>query len=60
MEAGRAAVLVVFELVAAVASAMIIAGERLDTVGWIGAALITGAALVEARTMSSTKKETSP
>lgn len=60
MEAGRAAVLVVFELVAAVVSAMIIAGERLDSLGWVGAALITGAALVEARNHSSTRKETSP
>jgi drug/metabolite transporter (DMT)-like permease len=49
LEAGRAAVLVVFELVAAVVSAMIIAGERLDMLGWIGAALIVGAALAEAR-----------
>ena len=60
LEAGRAAVLVVFELVAAVVSAMIIAGERLDTLGWIGAALITGAALVEARANPSTTKEQSP
>jgi drug/metabolite transporter (DMT)-like permease len=60
MEAGRAAVLVVFELVAAVVSAMIIAGERLDALGWVGAALITGAALVEARNHSSTRTETSP
>jgi drug/metabolite transporter (DMT)-like permease len=59
MEAGRAAVLVVFELVAAVVSAMIIAGERLDALGWVGAAFITGAALVEARAKPSTTKETS-
>ena len=57
MEAGRAAVLVVFELVAAVLSAMIIAGERLDVLGWIGAALITGAALVEARANPPVTKE---
>lgn len=49
LEAGRAAVLLVFELVVAAVSAMWIAGERLDGVEWIGAALITGAALLEGR-----------
>lgn len=49
LEAGRAAVLLVFELVAAALSAMWIAGERLDGMEWVGAALITGAALLEAR-----------
>lgn len=49
LEAGRAAVLLVFELVAATVSAMWIGGERLDGIEWIGAALITGAALLEAR-----------
>ena len=49
LEAGRAAVLLVFELVVAAISAMWIAGERLDGMEWIGAALITGAALLEAR-----------
>ncbi|HMH17583.1 MAG TPA: DMT family transporter, partial [Burkholderiales bacterium] len=47
LAAGRAAILLVFELVAAVISAMWIAGERLDGVEWIGAALIVGAALLE-------------
>jgi drug/metabolite transporter (DMT)-like permease len=60
MEAGRAAVLVVFELVAAVVSAMIIAGERLDAMGWVGAVLIVTAALAEARTHSSTVEESHP
>jgi len=41
--------LLVFELVAAVVSAMWIAGERLDGAEWIGAALIVAAALLEAR-----------
>jgi drug/metabolite transporter (DMT)-like permease len=50
LEAGRAAVLLVFELVAAALSAMWIAGERLDGIEWVGAALITSAALLEART----------
>ena len=47
MEAGRAAILLVFELVAAVVSAMWLAGERLDGIEWIGAALIVAAALLE-------------
>ena len=49
LEAGRSSVLLVFELVAAVVSAMIIGGERLDGIEWLGAACITGAALIEAR-----------
>lgn len=60
MEAGRAGVLVVFELVAAVVSAMIIAGERLDPMGWVGALLIVAAALAEARTHSPTVEESRP
>jgi len=53
LEAGRAAVLLVFELVAAVSSAMLIAGERLTALEWVGAALITAAALLEARSSPS-------
>jgi drug/metabolite transporter (DMT)-like permease len=49
LEAGRAAILLVFELVAAVVSAMWIAGERLDGLEWIGAAMIVTAALLETR-----------
>lgn len=56
LEAGRAGVLLVFELVAAVVSAMLIAGERLSGIGWIGAALICGAALLETRTASSPER----
>lgn len=59
LEAGRAAILLVFELVAAVVSAMWIAGERLDGIEWVGAALIVGAAMLEARP-SSKEKEKSP
>ncbi len=55
LEAGRAAILLVFELVAAVVSAMWIAGERLDGIEWVGAALIVGAALLEARPSSNEK-----
>jgi drug/metabolite transporter (DMT)-like permease len=49
LEAGRAAVLLVFELVAATVSAVWIGGERLTGTEWIGALLITAAALLEAR-----------
>lgn len=57
MEAGRAAILLVFELVAAVVSAMWIAGERLDSLEWLGAALIVGAALLEARPASGSVRQ---
>jgi drug/metabolite transporter (DMT)-like permease len=49
LEAGRSSVLLVFELVAAVVSAMLIGGERLDGAQWLGAGFITAAALIEAR-----------
>jgi drug/metabolite transporter (DMT)-like permease len=42
-------VLLVFELVAAVVSAMLVRGERLDGIEWAGAACIVVAALIEAR-----------
>ncbi|MEO8157172.1 MAG: DMT family transporter [Betaproteobacteria bacterium] len=60
MEAGRAAILLVFELVAAVVSAMWIAGERLDGMEWIGAALIVGAALLETRPPRQSTNSHSP
>jgi drug/metabolite transporter (DMT)-like permease len=50
LETDRAAILLVFELVAAVISAMWIAGERLDGFEWIGAVMIVTAALLETRT----------
>jgi drug/metabolite transporter (DMT)-like permease len=56
LEAGRSAILLVFELVAAVVSAMWIGGERLDGIEWVGAALITSAALIEARSHSNAKE----
>jgi drug/metabolite transporter (DMT)-like permease len=49
LEAGRTAVLTIFELVAAVVTALWIGGERLPAIGWVGAALIVTAALIEAR-----------
>lgn len=53
LEAGRSSVLLVFELVASVVSAMLIGGERLSGVEWVGAGLITTAALLEARAAST-------
>lgn len=49
LEAGTMGVLVIFELLTAVVSAMVVGDERLDTAGWAGAALIVSAALIEAR-----------
>jgi len=49
MEAGRAAVIIVLELVTAVITAMWLAGETLSAGEWCGAALILAAALLEAR-----------
>jgi drug/metabolite transporter (DMT)-like permease len=57
LEAGRSSVLLVFELVAAVLSAMLIGGERLSGIEWIGAALIVSAALIEARVSSSPREK---
>ncbi len=53
LESGRASVLVLFELLAAVVTALWIGGERLDALGWTGAALIVIAALIEARGSSA-------
>jgi drug/metabolite transporter (DMT)-like permease len=49
LEAGRSGVLLVVELVVAAVSAMLIAGERLEGLEWLGAALILVAAVAEAR-----------
>lgn len=49
MEAGRSSVLIIMELVAAVASAAAINGTRLKPIEWFGGALIAVAAFVEAR-----------
>jgi drug/metabolite transporter (DMT)-like permease len=57
LEAGRSSVLLVFELVAAVLSAMLIGGERLSGIEWIGAALIVSAALIEARVSTSPREK---
>ena len=49
MEAGKSSVLIIMELVAAVASAAIINGARLRPIEWLGGVLIVGAAVIEAR-----------
>ena len=53
LEAGRAGVLLVFELVAAVVSAMLIRHERLAPMEWLGASMILTAALIDARSSVS-------
>jgi drug/metabolite transporter (DMT)-like permease len=49
MEAGRSSVLIIMELVAAVASAALINGTRLKPLEWLGAGLIALAAFAEGR-----------
>lgn len=49
MEAGRSSVLIIMELVAAVASAALINGTRLSALEWLGGCLVVAAALLEAR-----------
>jgi drug/metabolite transporter (DMT)-like permease len=60
LEAGRAAILLVFELVAAVLSAMWIADERLDGFEWVGAVMIVGAAMLESRTARQPEESLAP
>ncbi len=47
MEAGRSSVILILELVAAVCSAMLLVGERLSPIEWLGCILVVGAALAE-------------
>jgi len=49
MEAGKSSVLIIMELVAAVASATVINGARLRPIEWLGGVLIVAAAVIEAR-----------
>ena len=49
MEAGKSSVLIIMELVAAVASAAVINGARLRPIEWLGGVLIVVAAVIEAR-----------
>jgi drug/metabolite transporter (DMT)-like permease len=49
MEAGRSSVLIIMELVAAVASAALLDGTRLTALEWLGGCLVIAASLLEAR-----------
>jgi drug/metabolite transporter (DMT)-like permease len=49
MEAGRASVIIILELVTAVASALWIGGERMSVTEMAGGALVLAAAVIEAR-----------
>jgi drug/metabolite transporter (DMT)-like permease len=49
MEAGKSSVLIIMELVAAVASAALINGTRLSWLEWLGGGLVVAASLLEAR-----------
>jgi drug/metabolite transporter (DMT)-like permease len=53
MEAGRSSVLIIMELVTAVASAAVLNGTRLAPSEWLGGALIATAAFLEARRSSA-------
>ncbi|WP_345986692.1 DMT family transporter [Sulfurimonas sp. HSL-1656] len=48
MEAGRSSIIIIMELITAVISATLIAGERMDAMEMIGGVLILTAALIEA------------
>ncbi|WP_188151542.1 DMT family transporter [Teredinibacter waterburyi] len=47
MEAGQSSIIIIMELVAAVISAMLLAGERLSTIEWLGCVLVICAAVLE-------------
>ncbi|HEX5637565.1 MAG TPA: DMT family transporter, partial [Gammaproteobacteria bacterium] len=49
MEAGRASIIIILELITAVISAMLLAGETMTTMEWTGGLLILSAAVIEAR-----------
>jgi drug/metabolite transporter (DMT)-like permease len=49
METGRSSVLIIMELVAAVVSAALINGARLQPIEWLGGSLIVASAFAEAR-----------
>jgi drug/metabolite transporter (DMT)-like permease len=53
METGRASILIILELLTAVASATLIGGETLSPAEWAGAALILSAAVLEGRRPAS-------
>jgi drug/metabolite transporter (DMT)-like permease len=53
MEAGRASIIIILELATAVASAVLIGGERMNPAEMAGGALILVAAVIEARTLKT-------
>jgi drug/metabolite transporter (DMT)-like permease len=53
LEAGRASILIIMELVVAVTTAMLFGGERMTGVEMLGGALILTAAVIEARRASA-------
>lgn len=54
MEAGKSSVLIIMELLTAVASAALINGVRLRPIEWLGGLLIVAAAFIEARRPTAT------
>jgi len=54
MEAGRSSVLIIMELLTAVASAALVNGVRLRPIEWVGGFLIVAAAFIEARRPAAT------
>jgi drug/metabolite transporter (DMT)-like permease len=52
LEAGRSSIIIIIELLAAVASAMLLGGERMSPLELTGGALILLAALIEARAVA--------
>ncbi|MBI5041092.1 MAG: DMT family transporter [Gammaproteobacteria bacterium] len=54
LEAGRASILIIMELVTAVVTAMLFGGERMSATELLGGALILAAAVIEARRGSET------
>ena len=59
MEAGRSSIIIIMELITAVVSATLIAGERMSVPEMLGGVLILSAALIEAlRTQDDVQPET--
>lgn len=56
MEAGRASIIIILELIIAVASAVLIGGERMSPAEMAGGALILAAAIIETRPGKATKR----
>ncbi len=57
LEAGRASIIIVMELVSAVVSATLIGGEHLQAMEWLGGAFILTATTIEARRPEMTLRE---